>query len=66
MIECQDDNKKRLAKFIEKHIDNISTECENFFNRAISKLSIPMTTIEDFSHQKDNLAELNVALPDMQ
>lgn len=45
MIECQDDNKKRLAKFIEKHIDSVSTECENFFNRTISKLSTPMTTI---------------------
>lgn len=56
LILSQDENRKRLSKFIERHLEKINEECERFYNRAISKLSTPMTTIDDFSAQKDNLA----------
>lgn len=56
LISGQEDIKKRLSKFIEKHIEKTADECETFYNRIINKLSAPMTTIDDFSSQKDNLA----------
>jgi hypothetical protein len=62
LISSQEDNKRRLAKFIERHIENISDDCERFYSRTITKLSIPMTTIDDFSMQKDNIADTNKQL----
>lgn len=65
LISGQEEVKKRLAKFIEKHIEKTSDECEAFYNRIIAKLSAPMTTIDDFSTQKDNLAEINTSINDI-
>ena len=65
LIQGQEDNKKRLTKFIEKHIEAICNECEEFYHKTIAKLSVPMTSIDDFSTQKDNLAEINTVITDI-
>ena len=62
MINSQEENKKRLAKFMEKHVEHINDECDKYYSRIISKLSIPMLTIDDFSIQKDNLAEITTTI----
>jgi polyhydroxyalkanoate synthesis regulator phasin len=50
---------------VEKHLEQINDECERFYNKTINKLSTPMTTIDDFSSQKDNIAEVNKVITDM-
>lgn len=65
LIHSQEENKKRLAKFIEKQLEQINDECERFYNRSISRLSVPVTTIDDFSTQRDNLADIATTLADV-
>ena len=65
LISEQEDNKKRLAKFIESRIQEICNQCEEFYNKTIAKLSIPMTSIDDFSTQRDNIAEINTTINDI-
>lgn len=43
---------------MEKHVQHINEECDKYYSRIITKLSTPMLTIDDFSIQKDNLAEI--------
>ncbi len=65
LIQSQDENKKRLARFIEKHLQKINEECDRFFTKSIMKLSTPMTSIDDFSAQRDNLAEIASSINDI-
>lgn len=65
LITGQEDNKKRLTKFIEKHMERTADECDEFYTKTITKLSLPMASIDDFSAQKDNLAEIATTIPDV-
>ena len=44
-------------------MDKICTEAENFYLKSIEKLSGSLIGIEDYSKQKENLSEINSALP---
>ena len=65
LIEGQEETKKLLIKFIEKHMEKTADECDAFYTKTISKLSSPMTTIDDFSAQKDNIAEIGAVITDI-
>ncbi len=65
LIQSQEENKKRLARFIEKHLEKINDECDRFYTKSIMKLSTPMTSIDDFSSQRDNLAEIALSINDI-
>jgi uncharacterized protein YecA (UPF0149 family) len=62
LTQSQEENRRRLGRYIEKHLEKINDECEKFYTKNISKLSSPMTTIDDFSAQKDNLAEIAASI----
>ena len=63
LINGQAEVQKRLARFIEKHIETINKECEKFYHQTIAKLSVPMSSIDDFATQKENLVEISGTIP---
>ena len=50
---------------MERHIEHITDECDKYYSRIITKLSTLMVSIDDFSTQKDNLAEIATSITDI-
>lgn len=46
-------------------MEKICSEVEEFFTKSIEKLSGPLVSIEDYSKQKENLNDINSALPNV-
>jgi hypothetical protein len=46
-------------------LEKINDECDRFYSKSITKLSTPMASIDDFSAQRDNLAEIATTINDI-
>jgi DNA anti-recombination protein RmuC len=64
-IEAQKININKLHRIVESHLEQKEKECRSFLVASIERLSQPMSSIENYVQQKENVANLISSLPEI-